>query len=113
MHYDIIKDRHLGIFTAPVPSTATQYLRYKVRLHFWDQTVGDTEWGTLLLNITANEEIQFSNNDNSNNNSNNNAQAMTVFKLIIVIVFCCILLLLNMLYNISKSQCTVWFNKKF
>ena len=83
MHYNIINDRHLGVFTAPVQSTTTQYLRYKVRLHFSDQTVGDTEWRTLLLNITANEEIQFSNN----NNSNNNAQSMTVFKLIIVIAF--------------------------
>ena len=85
MHYNIINDRHLGVFTAPVPSTTTQYLRYKVRLHFSDQTVGDTEWRTLLLNITANEEIQLSNNNN--NNSNKNAQLMTVFKLIIVIAF--------------------------
>ena len=67
MHYDIINDHDLGVFTAPVPSTATQYLRYKVRLHFSDQTVGDTEWRTLLLNITANEEIQLPNNNNNNN----------------------------------------------
>ena len=80
MHYDIINDCHLGVLTAPVPSTATQYLGYKVRLHLSDQTFGDTEWRTLL-NITANEGIQLP------KNNNNNAQSMTIFKLIRVNVF--------------------------
>ncbi len=109
MHYEVIDKGHLAVFTTRIPSsTSLAYLRYKVRLHFHDETVGDTEWRTLIREPQQQEETY---NNSHKTLSDNDIAPKSTLNVVIFIAICCVILLLNLTYHIGKSQCTLWFNK--
>jgi hypothetical protein len=109
LFYDLIDNKRTPVFKTFVPSaTANSFLQYKVKFYFRDNTIGETqEWRTFITN------------DNTCNNITTTTDAVTPTSSLYDVLFVsilnncivCFLVITKLLYQFSKSQCTMWFNK--
>lgn len=103
MSYHFIHDRSTPVFSIHVPPSTSNYLRFKVRLQFRNQTFGETEWRTLISDCKNTTQCNLPIADSNNSN--------TYFNLVVFIAVTCSILLSKLMYKIARSQCIVWFNK--
>ena len=103
LYYDLIDDKRTGVFKIFIPSaTAPSSLRYKVKFHFRNDSIGETkEWHTFITNNTC------------GNSTINNLQPTFKFNSLmltaaIVNIIVCILIIIKLLYQFSRDQCITW-----
>jgi hypothetical protein len=104
LYYDLIDDKRTPVFKIFIPTaTASSSLRYKIKFHFRNDSIGETkEWQTFITNTTT-----------CRNSAISNPQPTFKFNTLmlaaaIVNIIVCILIILKLLYQFSRNQCIVW-----
>ena len=99
MYYQTIHNLHTPVFTTRIPSSASSYLRYKIRLQFRNQTFGETPWKTLI-NEEYKDHAQRVNSTTTTAVMDNNS--CDIFSVIVFIAIICTILLLTIMYDVIK-----------
>lgn len=101
MNFEMIDNRRTPISRIAVPSMANELLRYKVRFLFRDNTVGETDWRTLIQTYKNTSILQ--QNVNSTSSSIEPAEYFisTIFGLCIYLAVVCTILLINFISNVT------------
>lgn len=106
MRYQMIHNQSTAVFTTQVPSSASNYLRYKVKLQFKNYVFGETEWKTLISESRNNTECA-----NSTLPAVESVHSDSILGLLVFITVTCSILLANLVYNFTRDQYILWLNK--